>query len=280
MEHAVEGPVMLRSVIERNNVRMVGQGERTVLLAHGFGCDQTIWRDIVGPLAVQAQARVVLFDYVGCGSSDLDAYDPKRYGCLEGYADDVIEILKALQMSEVVFVGHSVSAMIGAAVAVREPALIGSMVMIAPSPRYIDDPPDYLVGFQRDDMLALLDLMEQNYGGWAAHMEPFVVSNPDQALSGELELRFCAMDPYIARRFAEATFLSDSRSLLPRVQVPSLVLQCLDDAVAPESVGRYVAAALPFGTLSVIDATGHCPHLSHPQTTLAAIRPFLESQRQ
>jgi len=265
---------MARSdILSRNNVNVFGSGTQPMLFAHGFGCDQNMWR-FVTP-AFSDDYKIVLFDYVGSGKSDLVAYDPQRYSKLAGYADDVLDICHALDLSDVVFVGHSVSAMVGALAAIREPERFAQLILIGPSPRYINDPP-YVGGFERADIEALLDMMEKNYIGWANYLAPAIIKNPDRPeLAGELTESFCSTDPVIARRFAEATFFADNRGDLPRVGVPSLVLQCSDDLIAPYSVGDYVHRNLSNSTLHVLSATGHCPHMSHPEETVAAIKSYL-----
>ena len=262
------------NILTRNNVTVLGHGERTMVMAHGFGCDQTMWRLMQDDFA--PHYKLVLFDYVGSGRSDLRAYDERRYGSLNGYMNDVLDVLEALDLHDVVFVGHSVSAMIGALAAIQQPRRFSDLVMIAPSPRYLNDPPSYVGGFERDDVRALLNMMEHNYTGWASYLAPVAMKHDSQPeLAGELEAQFCAMDPHIARRFAEITFLSDHRAVLSSVQTPTLVLQCMEDAIAPLEVGDYLAAHLPNATLRVMEATGHCPHLSQPAETSRLIRDYL-----
>ncbi len=251
-----------------------GQGIQPMLLAHGFGCDQTMWR-FVAP-AFEESYKVVLFDYVGCGRSDAHAYNAKRYGRLEGYALDIIEICDAADLRDVVFVGHSVSAIIGVLAAKLRPELFSNMIMIGPSPRYINEPPDYFGGFDRSEIEGLLDLMDKNYLGWASFLAPVVMQNPDRPeLQGELERSFCAMDPKIARRFAEVTFLSDNRTDLRDLQIRSLIMQCSDDAIAPAKVGQFVHEHLPQSTMRLLAATGHCPHMSHPLETIQVMKEHL-----
>ena len=245
-----------------------------MLLAHGFGCDQTMWR-YVAP-AFEDSYKVVLFDYVGCGGSDAGSYDAKRYGTLDGYARDIIEICDAANLRDIIFVGHSVSAIIGVLAAKLRPELFSNMIMIGPSPRYINEPPDYVGGFDRAEIEGLLDLMDKNFLGWASFLAPVVMQNSDRPeLGGELERSFCAMDPKIARRFAEVTFLSDNRADLPTLQVPSLIMQCADDAIAPAKVGQYVHQHLPQSTIRLLSATGHCPHMSHPSETIQVMKEHL-----
>ncbi len=262
--------------LSRNNVKVFGRGTQPMLFAHGFGCDQNMWR-FVTP-AFEDDYRIVLFDYVGSGQSDLRAYDPERYATLDGYAQDVLDVVHALDLHDVVFVGHSVSSMVGVLAANREPDRFARLVLVGPSPRYINDPPGYVGGFERSDIEGLLETMEKNYIGWANFLAPAIMKNPDRPeLAQELEASFCSTDPVIARRFAEATFFSDNRADLARVRVPSLIMQCSEDMIAPNEVGEYVHRELPGSTLRVMHATGHCPHMSHPEETIEVIREYLRS---
>jgi sigma-B regulation protein RsbQ len=262
------------TVRTRNNVIEQGRPEaQPMLFAHGFGCDQNMWR-FVWP-RFERDYRVVLFDHVGAGGSDLSAYDPDRYSSLKGYAEDVLEICRELELADVVFVGHSVSAMIGVLAAAAEPGRFARLVLVGPSPRYIDDE-GYVGGFGRADIEGLLDSMDSNYLGWSSQMAPVIMGNPDRPeLGEELTNSFCRTDPEIARSFARVTFLSDNRDDLARVQTPSLVLQCADDAIAPEAVGRFVEREMPSARLVTLDAVGHCPNLSAPEATADAIEQFL-----
>ena len=261
-------------VLRRNNVKVSGRPDgRVMLLAHGFGCDQHMWR-FVAP-AFEDDHRVVLFDHVGAGASDLGAYDRDRYGSLEGYAEDVLEICRALDVSDAIFVGHSVSAMIGVLAAVREPERIGRLVLVGPSPRYIDDG-GYTGGFSREDIEELLGSLDTNFLGWSSVMAPVIMGNPDRPeLGAELTESFCRTDPEIAAHFARVTFTSDNRADLAAVRVPTLVLQCSDDAIAPPAVGDYVHREIAGSTLVRLAATGHCPNLSAPHETIEAIRAFI-----
>jgi len=261
-------------VITRNRVRVRGAADgRPMVFAHGFGCDQEMWR-FVAP-RFEADHRVVLFDHVGSGRSDLSAYDPRKYGSLRGYADDVVEICQELDLRDVVFVGHSVSAMIGVLAEARARDLFGALVMVGPSPRYVDDD-GYVGGFSRADVAALLESLDSNHLGWSAAMAPVIMGPGHPELTAELADSFCRTDPEIARQFARVTFLSDNRADLPGVRVPTLVLQCSADAIAPEPVGRYVHRQVPGSVFTQLAATGHCPHLSAPEETTAAIRAFLD----
>jgi sigma-B regulation protein RsbQ len=268
---------MARDILSRNNVTVSGSGTQPMLFAHGFGCDQHMWR-FVTP-AFEHDRRIVLFDYVGSGRSDLSAYDPERYATLDGYASDVLDVCRALDLRDVIFVGHSVSSMVGVLAANREPERFARLVLVGPSPRYINDPPAYIGGFERADIEGLLETMDRNYIGWASFLAPAVMKNPDRPeLGEELTASFCSTDPVIARRFAEATFYADNRADLPRVRVPSLILQCSEDMIAPEAVGEYLARTLPASTLRVMRATGHCPHMSAPDETVALIREYLDAR--
>jgi sigma-B regulation protein RsbQ len=262
------------SVLERNNVHVSGRPDgRAMIFAHGFGCDQNMWR-FVAP-AFEADHRVILFDHVGAGTSDLAAYDPERHGDLHGYADDVLEICEALDVTDAVFVGHSVSSMIGVLAVARDPRRIGSLVLVGPSPRYIDDE-DYRGGFSRSDIEELLGSLDSNFLGWSSAMAPAIMGNADRPeLGEELTASFCRTDPDIAARFARVTFMSDNRADLAAVDVPTLVLQCSDDVIAPPEVGRFVHRGIRGSRFVQLAATGHCPNLSAPQETIDAIRAFV-----
>ena len=246
-----------------------------MLFAHGFGCDQNMWRYVAPAFADRYQ--VVLFDHVGAGSTDPTSYDPERHDSLQGYAEDVVEICDALGLRDVVFVGHSVSAMIGVLAHVARPDLFAALVLVGPSPRYINDE-GYVGGFGRPDIEELLGSLESNYLGWSSAMAPVIMGNGDRPeLGQELTASFCRTDPEIARQFARVTFLSDNRKDLGAVSVPTLVLQCRDDVIAPMEVGGYVHDAIPGSVLTVLEATGHCPNLSAPDETTAAIEEFLST---
>ncbi|HVL91727.1 MAG TPA: alpha/beta hydrolase [Acidimicrobiales bacterium] len=261
-------------VFARNNVVVAGNGNgRALVFAHGFGCDQNMWR-FVEP-AFRDRFRTVLFDYVGAGGSDLRAYDAERYSTLEGYACDVAEILEALELEDAVFIGHSVSAMVGVLASFVAPGGIGALVMVGPSPRYLDDD-GYVGGFTEEDIEGLLASLESNYLGWSTAMAPVIMGNADRPeLGAELTESFCRMDPEVQKRFARATFLSDNRADLRRVRVPTLVLQCADDVIAPTAVGEFVSQQIPDSRLVHLHATGHCPNLSAPHETIDAIEAFL-----
>lgn len=260
-------------VIERNNVKVRGSGDRAMVFAHGFGCDQNMWR-FVEP-AFEKDFKTVLFDQVGAGGSDLTAYDKAKYATLGGYADDVIEIGHELGLKDAVFVGHSVSAMIGALAVPKAPGMFGKLVMIGPSARYIDDG-DYVGGFGASQIEELLQFLESNHMGWSAQMAPAIMGNADRPeLGEELTNSFCRTDPEIAKAFARVTFTSDNREDLAKVDVPTLILQCSEDIIAPQGAGEYVRQALPASEFVVLEATGHCPNLSAPDEVIAAMRTFV-----
>lgn len=261
------------SAITRNNVQVRGSGERAMIFAHGFGCDQNMWRHIAP--AFEPEFRTVLFDSVGAGGSDLAAYDPVKYESLSGYAGDLTEIIRALGLTQSVFVGHSVSAMVGILASLEAPDLFSELVLVGPSPRYIDDG-EYVGGFGAAQIEELLEFLAENPMAWSQAMGPAIMGNPDRpALGEELAASFCRTDPDIAKAFARTTFTSDNRRDLPKVTTRTLILQCTDDIVAPESVGRFVHAQIPGSELVILQATGHCPNLSAPAEVISAIRDFV-----
>jgi sigma-B regulation protein RsbQ len=244
------------------------------MLAHGFGCDQNMWRFVLP--AFENNYRVILFDHVGAGKSDLSQYSPAKYQSLDGYADDVIEIIDATSTAQVIFVGHSVGAIIGVLAAIKTPARFDRLVLIGPSPCYINDP-DYVGGFDRVDIDGLLDMLDHNYLGWSSLMAPAIMANSDRPeLSAELNDSFCRTDPQIAKQFARVTFLSDNRADLALVETPSLILQCSQDVIAPDCVGDFVHRHIPNSELVTLRATGHCPHMSAPDEVIPVIKEYLE----
>ncbi len=263
------------SVVRRNNVTLSGRPSgQPMLFAHGFGCDQNMWRSVAPAFA--DDHRIVLFDHVGAGGSDASAYDHEKYASLDGYAGDVLEICAELDLRDVVFVGHSVSAVIGVLAANREPDRFAKLVLVAPSPRYLDDD-GYVGGFGLADIEELLESLDSNYLGWSSAMAPVIMGNPDRPeLGAELTESFCRTDPEIAKQFARVTFLSDNRGDLASVRVPTLVLQCSEDPIAPTPVGEYVHRRIPSSRMVQLRATGHCPNLSAPEETAAAIKAFLQ----
>ena len=261
------------SVIQRNNVQVKGRGDRAMVFAHGFGCDQNMWR-FVAP-AFESRFQTVLFDHVGAGRSDLAAYERGKYASLSGYADDLLEICRELDLKNAIFVGHSVSAMIGALAAQQAPEIFESLVMVGPSPRYIDDQ-GYVGGFKEAQIDELLDFLSDNHMGWSAAMAPAIMGNPDRPeLGEELTNSFCRTDPEIAKAFARVTFTSDNRADLPKVRTRTLVLQCSDDIIAPREVGDYVHRNMPNSNIVYLKATGHCPNLSAPLEVIEAIDAFV-----
>lgn len=257
-------------ILIRNNVKLIGKGNKTLFLAHGFGCDQNMWRFLTPGLT--NDFTVVLFDYVGSGASDISQYDKKRYSQLEGYAEDVIEICNALQLSDAIFIGHSVSSIIGVIAATQKPNLFSKLIMICPSPCFLNCPPEYFGGFEKEDLLELLNLMDKNYIGWANYLAPLVMgtTNSDE-LIGELSGSFCSTDPIIAKNFAEATFLSDYRYLLKEVKQPSLIFQSENDALASISVGEFISNQISNSEIEIIQADGHCLHMTHPDSIIKSI---------
>lgn len=262
------------NILTRNYINLSGREDgRPMVFAHGFGCDQNMWR-FVAP-AFADDYRIVLFDHVGSGQSDLAAFDPQKYDSLHGYAEDVLEICRELDLTRVVFVGHSVSAMIGVLAAIAEPGRFDRLVLVGPSPRYVDDD-GYIGGFAERDIEDLLEALDSNYLGWSSAMAPVIMGNPERPeLGAELTNSFCRTDPDIARHFARVTFLSDNRADLAKVPVPCLVLQCSEDVIAPRSVGEFVSRQIPDSELVLLSATGHCPNLSAPEETVAAMKAFL-----
>ena len=260
-------------VIKRNNVVVKGKGSQVIMFAHGFGCDQNMWR-YVAP-AFEENYKIVLFDHVGAGGSDLSAFVPHKYEKLEGYADDIIEIATALQLRDIIFVGLSVGALIGIIASQNSPKLFKSLILVGPSPSYIDDG-DYVGGFTKPQIEELLESLDNNHLGWSMTMAPVIMGNPDRKeLGEELANSFCRTDPQIAKHFARTTFLSDKRELLSSVNIPSLILQCSEDVIAPQAVGEYMHQQMSGSKLVLMQATGHCPNLSAPEETIDAIMKFL-----
>jgi sigma-B regulation protein RsbQ len=263
----------MESIVKRNNVQIIGNGEQVLLFAHGFGCDQQSWKYIVDSFT--NDYKVVLFDYVGSGKSDLTQYNSAKYSSLNGYAQDILDICEALHLKDAIFVGHSVSSMIGLLAAIKQPAYFKKLVFIGPSPRYLNDA-DYKGGFERADLENLFEFMDSNYLGWSSTLAPAIMGNPDRPELGEfLTGSFCSNDPDIAREFARVTFFSDNRADLGKLRVKSLTLQCSDDIIAPLQVGNYVNKHIPDNLLVVMRATGHCPHISEPEETISAIKAFI-----
>lgn len=262
------------NVLQRNNVKVFGKGTHPMVFAHGFGCDQNMWRYITP--AFEDDYKIILFDYVGSGRSDISAYNIERYGNLNGYAQDILDVCEVLNLQKAIFVGHSVSSMIGLLAAVKQPDMFAKIIMIGPSPRYINDQ-NYISGFEKVDIEQLLETMDKNYIGWANFLGPAVMKNLEKPeLAQELTDSFCSTDPVIARQFAQVTFFSDNRKDLSKLATPSLLLQCSEDLLAPLEVGDYLARSIPGSTLQVMKATGHCPHLSAPAETIELMKGFLK----
>lgn len=257
-----------------NNVTVTGKGTRVMIFAHGFGCDQNMWRHIVP--SFEDAYKVVLFDHVGAGRSNLSAFDPERYSSLGGYADDVLDICEQLDVRDGIFVGHSVSAMIGILAAIKNPAPFSDLVLVGPSPCYINKD-GYHGGFDTSDIEGLLETMESNHLGWSRSMSPVIMGNPERPeLAEELGDSFCRTDPEIARHFARTTFMSDNRADLERLKTPALILQCAQDVIAPAEVGAYVHSKLEGSKLVQLEAIGHCPHMSAPREVIQAMKQYLD----
>jgi sigma-B regulation protein RsbQ len=264
------------NIIERNNVTIHGKGSQALMFSHGYGCDQTIWR-LVAP-AFFDDYEVILFDHVGAGKSDTSQYNRSKYSTLQGYADDIVEMGQRLEIHGGIFVGHSVSCMIGVLAAIKDPQLFDQLIMLGPSPCYFNES-DYQGGFSYEAIGDMLQLVESNYDTWARAMAPLIMGNLDRPeLALELTETFCRNKPEIAKHFAHVTFLSDNRRDLPQLKVPSLIMQCSEDRIAPESVGRYLHRVLPHSTLQIMKATGHCPHLSAPGETIETMRDYLKAK--
>lgn len=263
------------SVLVRNNVTIAGKGTTPILFAHGFGCDQHSWQFMKD--AFTDDYKVILFDYVGAGKSDIASYDSAKYGDLDGYAQDVLDICEELQLTNTIFVGHSVSSMIGVLAANKKPEYFKQLIFIGPSPRYINDE-NYKGGFERQDLDNLFEFMDSNYLGWSSTLAPAIMGNADRPeLGAFLTSSFCSTNPDIARNFARVTFFSDNRKDLANVKVPSLTLQCMEDIIAPVVVGEYVHKAIPNNSFHLMKATGHCPHISEPEETIDAIKSYLKN---
>ena len=261
------------NAVQQNNVIIKGQGTQVMLFAHGFGCDQNMWR-FVTP-AFENDYKVVLFDHVGAGNSDLSAYSSEKYSQLDGYAADIVNICEELGLENVIIVGHSVSSIIGMIASLKSPNIFKSLIMVSPSPSYINDG-DYVGGFTREQITELMDSLDNNHLGWSMTMAPVIMANPDRGeLAEELSNSFCRTNPDIAKEFARTTFFSDKRDLLPQVGIPTLILQCSDDVIAPEEVGIYMHKHIKDSQFVLMEATGHCPNLSAPEETIAAMKAFL-----
>ena len=263
-----------KTIQHRNNVQILGKGPKTLMLAHGFGCDQNMWRFLTPYLVNDFQ--VILFDYVGCGQSDLSAFDKSVYSNLEGYAQDVLNICQAYNLKEVIFIGHSVSSSIGILASLSHPDYFAKLVMVCPSPCFLNFPPEYIGGFEEADLVELINLMDKNYIGWANFLAPLVMGQKnDSAFIQELENSFCSTDPNFAKPFAKATFFADHRHALPQVTHPSLIIQSSDDSLASVDIGRYMHNTLPNSELNIIEAHGHCLHMTQPEAVMECLKQFI-----
>ncbi len=264
---------MIPDVIKRNNVTIHGEGKQVMLMAHGFGCDQNMWRFITP--AFSSKYKIVLFDHVGCGKSDISAYDYKKYASLEGYADDIVEICESLNLKNVILIGHSVASMMGLLAANKAPHLFDALIMVGPSPRYINDE-TYYGGFDEADINELMESLDSNYLGWSSAITPVIMGNADKPeLSKELANSFCQSDPEIAKQFANVTFYGDNRKDLLKLTTRTLILQCASNVITPEAVGKYVNEHTQNSTILFMEATGHCPHMSAPKETVELMTKFL-----
>lgn len=265
---------MNKDIVARNHINRFGEGSQPIIFSHGYGCDQNMWRFITP--AFEKDYTIVLFDHVGSGKSDDNQYDFIKYNSLEGYAEDLIEVIEELELEKVIFVGHSVSSMIGSLSAAKRSDLFKTLIMIGPSPCYINSG-EYFGGFSKQDIDELVETLESNYLGWSSFITPVIAGNPDKPeFSKELHNSFCRMNPKIAQHFAKVTFLGDNRTDLSRVSTPTLVIQCHPDAIAPVKVGQYVCKNLQNGSFIQLDASGHCPHLTAPEQTIKAIKTYLK----
>ena len=262
-------------VVARNNVKVFGEGTQVLMFGHGFGCDQNTWR-LITP-AFETDFKIVLFDYVGAGNSDLSAYNDDRYSSLDGYARDVIEICEALELQDVIFIGHSVSSMIGLLAVNMDPERFSKVVFVGPSPRYLNDN-NYPGGLEYSELEELLEIMDSNYLGWSSTIAGHIMGNPDRPeLAEGLAGSFCRTDPSIAKKFARVTFLSDNRKDLPKLKVPSLTIQCREDFLTNDDIANYIQSITPGNEIAFLNSSGHCPHLSDPEGVIAALKPFLST---
>lgn len=258
------------TIVKRNNVTVIGEGDQTLMLAHGFGCDQNMWRFITPELS--KNFKIVLFDYVGSGKSDVSHYNKERYSSLDGYAQDITEICHALNLTDVILVGHSVSSIIGILASIQVPQHFSKLVMVCPSPCFLNLPPNYFGGFEKEDLEELLNLMDKNYIGWAEYLAPLVMgTHHSESLINELSGSFCSTDPLIAKNFAKATFFSDYRHILKNVKLPSLIFKSSNDALASLLIGDYMNNEIEGSELQVIDAEGHCLHMTTPDNIASRI---------
>jgi sigma-B regulation protein RsbQ len=262
------------NIIKRNNVKVIGNGEKTLMFAHGFGCDQNMWERLTPYF--KDDYRLVLFDYVGSGQSELSAFDRQRYSSINGYAQDIIDVCEALYINEAVFIGHSVSCSAGIVAANLHPEYFSQLVLIGPSPCFLNLPPDYLGGFDKQDLEELLELMDQNFVGWANYLAPVVAGlSGEGQIAGELSASFCSTDPLVAKTFARTTFFADNRKDFEQNNIPCLLLQHEKDTLAPLNVGEYLNSNTAKSTYRVLDVVGHCAHMSHAELVSETIKKYL-----
>lgn len=260
-------------VMNRNNIKIYGKGAQPMLFAHGYGCDQNMWRFVYS--AFEEEYKVILFDHVGAGNSDHSFYTEEKYGTLDGYVEDILEICEELDLQDVILVGHSVSSMIAVLAGIADPERFAHLILVSPSPRFINEE-GYVGGFDKTDIDELMDALDSNYLGWSANIAPVIMGNSDKPeLREELTNSFCRTNPEIAKHFAQVTFLSDNREDLPKVRIPTLVLQCSEDVLAPREVGEYVHYNIETSKFHLLEATGHCPNLSAPEETIKAMKKYL-----
>lgn len=274
----LKGVNAMNAVVDRNNVKVIGQGEKTIVFAHGFGCDQSMW-SYIAP-AFEEKYRIILFDYVGSGNSDLSAYQSEKYKTLQGYVQDVLDIIESMNLKDIIFIGHSISSMIGMLASIERPDYFDQLIMIGPSSCYLNDTNGYHGGFEQSDIKELLDMMEMNFAGWASYLAPIAMNQPENPiLSKDLERSFISGNPKIAREFAEVTFLSDHRGDLAKVTVPTLIMQCSEDSIVPIEAGEYLHNHLTNSTFLLMEAKGHYPHISHPEETIRSIQEYIEGNK-
>jgi sigma-B regulation protein RsbQ len=265
--------IMSENILKRNNVKVIGKGDQPMLFIHGFGCDQNMWR-FVTP-AFEERYKIILIDLVGCGKSDDSAYDPEKYDTLQGHVNDVLEICSVLALKNVILVGHSISANISLLSSISNNKIFEKLILVCPSPKFLNED-GYTGGFDQKDIDGLIDAIESNYLGWSKAIAPVIMSNVERPeLSNELEKSFCSNNPEIAIHFAKVTFLCDNRNALEKVKTKTLVLQSKTDNLAAVSVGEYVHDNIKNSVFKILETDGHCPHLSHPNETILAIKEFL-----
>ncbi|MBB6453124.1 sigma-B regulation protein RsbQ [Salirhabdus euzebyi] len=268
---------MAKSVLTRNNVTVKGEGEQPIIFASGFGFDQTVWSSVSN--SFEQDFQIIQYDYVGFGDSDIAAYDQAKYSTLSGYVSDLLEIFDELKINNAIFVGHSIGSMIGILASTKRPELFSKLVLIGPSPYFLNEPPTYYGGFDKDDLDHLIDMMEKNYLEWVSNIAPTITNDPNRLdVTMDIEDRFYANNPTITRQFAEVIFFGDNRPFLPKVTVPSLIIQCSNDVFVPDSVAEYMKVNLPNATITYSNSIGHCPHLSHPEKTVKLIKEYINEQ--